>query len=225
MGVETNIDYNRYPKQYTDSIGIGARVAVRYHYDTDKEPQLGTIVRCDAESPSRTIIKLDNGRFLLATECQFSIIDDTTEDSAANKVQTKNNHFRFFRAACSDELWDNLSSDDEFTYVLASSIHRGKNLSTYLNTLRSYKNFKLEGYANEFIAIPVSIYEQLIEMMEKEQEGEAPTKEHINDYINVYKCPKCGSVIYLTNSASSTIGNMSHYCKDCGSKLKWNTIN
>jgi len=34
----------------------------------------GIIVRDDAEEPYTTIIKLDNGKYVLATECQYSPI-------------------------------------------------------------------------------------------------------------------------------------------------------
>ncbi len=35
----------------------------------------GVIVRDDKEEPGEKIIKLDDGRYVLATECQYSIVN------------------------------------------------------------------------------------------------------------------------------------------------------
>lgn len=67
MGCISTISYDKFPKQNT----VGSRVKVCYHYDTSKT-HLGTIVRDDLEEPYETIIKLDNGRYLRGTECQFT---------------------------------------------------------------------------------------------------------------------------------------------------------
>ena len=51
---------------------VGRRVSVCFHYDTSQE-LLGTVVRDDGESPFKTIINLDDGRYVLTTECQWSV--------------------------------------------------------------------------------------------------------------------------------------------------------
>lgn len=77
MGCVDTISYYNFPKQADNSYKypqIGKRVEVCYHFDTSKKHN-GVIVRADREEPYRTIIALDNGRYVLATECQFSFID------------------------------------------------------------------------------------------------------------------------------------------------------
>lgn len=79
MGCVQNITYEKYPKQKDKDyeyprFKIGARVEVCYNYNTTNT-HLGEIVRDDLEEPYRTIIKLDNGRYLLGEECQFSYLD------------------------------------------------------------------------------------------------------------------------------------------------------
>lgn len=67
MGCISTIDYDNFPKQQSF---IGKRVEVCYNFDTTKV-HYGTIVRCDKESPFKTIIKLDNGNYILDVECQY----------------------------------------------------------------------------------------------------------------------------------------------------------
>jgi hypothetical protein len=68
MGIVANVSATRYPKQ-TESLNRRVRVC----FDFEPEPNfLGTIIRIDAELPGRTIIKLDDGRVLLSTECMYS---------------------------------------------------------------------------------------------------------------------------------------------------------
>ena len=67
MGCINTITANRFPRQRD----VGCRVEVCFHYDT-RQTQFGTIVRDDIEEPYLTIIQLDSGRFVLATECQYS---------------------------------------------------------------------------------------------------------------------------------------------------------
>jgi hypothetical protein len=69
MGVHPNIGFLRFPKQ---GDWVGQRVRVLFDYDTTMQIE-GTIVRDDAEEPGRTIIQLDDGRFVLTTECQHSL--------------------------------------------------------------------------------------------------------------------------------------------------------
>lgn len=76
MGCVKNISYDKFPKQ-SDSykpFGLGSRVEVCYNYDTSK-CHYGTIVRDDTEEPFETIIRLDNGRYVRSSECQYSMVN------------------------------------------------------------------------------------------------------------------------------------------------------
>ena len=84
MGCIDTITYDKFPKQKDENykypeFKVGSRVEVCYHFDTSKY-HYGTIVRDDLEEPFETIIKLDNGRYLRAVECQFSYIDEEVSD-------------------------------------------------------------------------------------------------------------------------------------------------
>ena len=84
MGCIDTITYDKFPKQKDENykypeFKVGSRVEVCYHFDTSK-CHYGTIVRDDLEEPFETIIKLDNGRYLRAVECQYSYIDEEVSD-------------------------------------------------------------------------------------------------------------------------------------------------
>ena len=67
MGVVENITADSFPKQ---GALAGKRVRVCFHYDTSRE--LGAVVvRDDAEKPYQVIFRLDDGRHVLASECQY----------------------------------------------------------------------------------------------------------------------------------------------------------
>lgn len=68
MGSHQNIASDRFPKQGSY---LGSRVEVCFHYDTSKRIG-GEIVRDDAEEPGVEIIKLDDGRHVLTTECMWT---------------------------------------------------------------------------------------------------------------------------------------------------------
>jgi hypothetical protein len=68
MGVVESIRADHFPRQ---SDRIGKRVRVCFNYDTSMTVN-GTVVRDDMEAPWRMIIRLDDGRHVLATECQYS---------------------------------------------------------------------------------------------------------------------------------------------------------
>ena len=72
MGVVANIEIDCFPKQGSFK---EERVKVSFNYDTDNFI-CGRIVRDDAEEPFITIISLVDGRYVLATECQYSFILD-----------------------------------------------------------------------------------------------------------------------------------------------------
>jgi hypothetical protein len=67
MGVHPNIDFDKFPKQGANQ---GRNVKVCFNYDTSRTIP-GTIVRDDMEDPWQTIIKLADGRYVEAGECQY----------------------------------------------------------------------------------------------------------------------------------------------------------
>lgn len=71
MGCHDNIKHDKFPKQ---GAYLNKRVTVCFHYDT-KNTINGTVVRDDVEKPGLEIIKLDNGNYVLTTECQWHPLD------------------------------------------------------------------------------------------------------------------------------------------------------
>lgn len=70
MGAVPTIGFDRMPKQ---GKWAGFRARVRFHYECDRAREImGTIVRDDAEAPGVMILQLDDGRYVLSTECQYS---------------------------------------------------------------------------------------------------------------------------------------------------------
>lgn len=67
MGCVDTIDAAKFPKQ---GAWVGMQVRVCFHYDTARTMP-GLVVRDDAEEPGLMIIKLDDGRYVLSTECQW----------------------------------------------------------------------------------------------------------------------------------------------------------
>ena len=66
MGCVKTIKLNKWPKQ---GKWLHLRAYVCFYYNTD-EIITGTYVRDDAEAPWITIIKLDDDRYILTSECQ-----------------------------------------------------------------------------------------------------------------------------------------------------------
>ena len=112
MGCIDTITYDKFPKQKDKNyiypqFKVGSRVKVCYHYDTLKY-HYGTIVRDDLEEPFETIIKLDNGRYLRATECQFSYIDERMSDDVCEWKMTDTKKMMPYETSCgNDDLYDN----------------------------------------------------------------------------------------------------------------------
>ena len=67
MGFHKNIDFEKFPKQGDQ---LNKEVKVTFHYNTEKNLK-GTIVRDDIEDPFLLLIKLEDGRYVRATECQY----------------------------------------------------------------------------------------------------------------------------------------------------------
>lgn len=68
MGAHRNISIDKFPLQ-TDWVGKPVRVC--FHYDATRYIE-GQILRDDREEPFITIIKLTDGRYVLAHECMYS---------------------------------------------------------------------------------------------------------------------------------------------------------
>ena len=68
MGIQPGISYDTFPKQ---GAFLHKRVKVCFNYDSSRLLS-GTIVRDDHEEPGRCIIALDDGRYVLTTECMWS---------------------------------------------------------------------------------------------------------------------------------------------------------
>lgn len=68
MAVQPTISHDAFPKQ---GAFLHKRVTVCFNYDTSNQIG-GVIVRDDAEEPGRAIIALDDGRYVLSTECMYS---------------------------------------------------------------------------------------------------------------------------------------------------------
>jgi hypothetical protein len=70
MGVKANISMSKFPRQ---GKWLGKWCNVCFHYDTQNVIR-GQCVRDDAENPpGLTIFRLDDGRYVLATECQHTM--------------------------------------------------------------------------------------------------------------------------------------------------------
>jgi hypothetical protein len=89
MGCVDTISYDKFPKQSDNDYKypqLGKRVKVCYHYDTSKF-HYGVIVRDDNEEPFRTIIALDNGIYVLGSECQYSFADEPSNDNESKPTE------------------------------------------------------------------------------------------------------------------------------------------
>lgn len=68
MGTHPAIDVDRFPRQGSY---LGREVLVCFQYNARRTLR-GTIVRDDAEPPWQTIIRLEDGRYVLAEECHYT---------------------------------------------------------------------------------------------------------------------------------------------------------
>ena len=69
MGAVDTIGIDKWPEQGTY---FGKNVKVCFHFNTLQTID-GVVVRDDVEEPYVMIIKLEDGRFVLSTECQYSV--------------------------------------------------------------------------------------------------------------------------------------------------------
>jgi hypothetical protein len=68
--MEKNAGFNRFPEQ-GDYLGVA--VEVRSKYNNSNE--IGIVVRDDIEEPYRKIIELENGKYILGTECTYRPVE------------------------------------------------------------------------------------------------------------------------------------------------------
>ena len=78
MGCVETIDAYRFPKQ---SEYVNRRCSVCFKYDTTRWLK-GVIIRDDREEPFETLIRLDDGRVIRGTECQYSIYRPMNKENA-----------------------------------------------------------------------------------------------------------------------------------------------
>lgn len=71
MGVVENVGFHEFP---TQGVYVGEHVIVCFRYDSANTLP-GVVVRDDDQEPWVTIIKLDDGRHILATECMWQPAD------------------------------------------------------------------------------------------------------------------------------------------------------
>lgn len=71
MGVHQNVGLNNFPQQGRN---FNRAVEVCFNYNTN-DSIAGKIVRDDNQEPFLTIISLADGRFVMASECQYRIIN------------------------------------------------------------------------------------------------------------------------------------------------------
>ncbi|PEJ68687.1 hypothetical protein CN680_26045 [Bacillus pseudomycoides] len=70
MGVHPNVGINKFPKQ---GDWLNKEAKVMFNFDSSTMIK-GVIVRDDMEEPFLTLIKLEDGRVIRSTECQYSLI-------------------------------------------------------------------------------------------------------------------------------------------------------
>lgn len=69
MGTHVNVGFENFPKQ---GQYLGKSVEVTFNYNISHIIS-GVIVRDDVEEPFRTIIQLEDGRYIEAVECQYHV--------------------------------------------------------------------------------------------------------------------------------------------------------
>jgi hypothetical protein len=76
MGCVKNIDFYKFPKQ---SEFVNRRCKVTFMHDISRYIP-GTIIRDDREEPFETLIRLDDGRVIRGTECQYSMHNEVKQE-------------------------------------------------------------------------------------------------------------------------------------------------
>jgi hypothetical protein len=100
MGSVGGITMTAFPKQGSF---LGRRVRVFFHYGT--EHISGVCVRDDLEAPGHTILKLDDGRHVLGTECQYQPERETKPPLPAAQPAPLVSALVALGEVCDDGLW------------------------------------------------------------------------------------------------------------------------
>lgn len=90
MGTHENITADTFPRQ---SMQLRKRVRVIFHYVGAPECA-GVIVRDDEEAPYRTLIRLDDGRTVEGTECQYSPTSTSADGVLGSLTEEEHADFR-----------------------------------------------------------------------------------------------------------------------------------
>lgn len=85
MGSHKNIDADKFPEQ---DCYLGVQVRVCFNYVG--RIFLGIVVRNDKESPGITIIKLEDGRHVLSTECEWRPVSMEESLSSRGRILSSN---------------------------------------------------------------------------------------------------------------------------------------
>jgi hypothetical protein len=137
MGVEINIGFNKFPEQ---GKLLGKRVAVYFNFD-DYHPSVGTVVRYDVDEPYRTIVALEDGRYILGNECHINLMKNQRKWM---KEKPKAVGFYFYRKIDEDRP-DLQPSIIEIYYSILDMMRGDKNPEKY------YRRFGENPEPYEFI--------------------------------------------------------------------------
>ena len=80
MGCVENVGFDKFPKQ---GRYLHKHVVVCFDYDSTKTIG-GRVVRDDEEEPGKMIINLEDGRFVLSTECMWQPVPNRQVKREAN---------------------------------------------------------------------------------------------------------------------------------------------
>jgi len=130
MGCYDNIGHDKFPKQGSH---LGKKAEVCFHFNTN-ELISGKVVRDDMESrkvgehesPGLTIIALEDGRYVLSTECQYSIareIDDGGPYNGLAKITIPIRHRLYYKVVYPTIKMNLLRSEWEAIMEEAESIY------------------------------------------------------------------------------------------------------
>lgn len=72
MGANQYVSHDKFPSQ---AAYLGKRVLVLFNFH-DEHTVKGTVVRDDKTEPWMMLIRLDDGRYINSTECQYQLLDE-----------------------------------------------------------------------------------------------------------------------------------------------------
>lgn len=244
MGVVETIDFDNFPKQADKNYkypSLGRRVRVCYKYDTSRCHE-GVIVRDDREEPGETIIKLDNGRYIRATECQYSYIEQEERGCEKMDYQEAIEYFgkelkrdcmvlspllegkksvraQFFEIAISAMQELQLYKDSKLCLIpedvygkQCSELDEYKQLGTLEEVRAAVEKQKTKK--------PVLSMNEKSGMFVDYADGHGEYKTQMNNW---WRCPCCNPVVgqrvilrYRTHDQRKK-----KFCENCGQKIDW----